>query len=166
MVDVKARLIRPGFWTDVDLAAMPAETRLFYVGLWMSADDAGYVSWDVDRIGAEMYPFRSIGWRRRQMPLMLDALTPQHVSILECGQHIVIPNLEKYQHAPRPSYQHRDQHQKCRHHVQARATTCDHVLARPKGKERKEEKEEKGDTAASGAASPFRDRMAAIGLKR
>ena len=163
---MKARLIRPGFWTDADLSSMPAETRLFYVGLWMSADDAGYVAWDVDRIGAELYPFRSMSWRRRQMPLMLEALTPQHVRILTCERHLVIPNLEKYQHAPRPSYQHRSEHERCARHVLARASTDEHVPARPKGKERKEEKEEKGDTAASGAASPFRDRMAAAGVRR
>jgi hypothetical protein len=60
---VRVRLIRPAYWTDTDLhTRLTADQREFYVGLWMLADDDGYVSWDVDRVGAELYPYRPLRW--------------------------------------------------------------------------------------------------------
>ena len=60
-------MIRPAYWTDADLhTRLTAEQREFYIGLWMEADDAGFIAWDVDRIGADLYPFRPLAWRRER----------------------------------------------------------------------------------------------------
>lgn len=41
------RLIKTGFWTDADIIkALPPEGRLFFVGLWVIADDSGCVEDD------------------------------------------------------------------------------------------------------------------------
>ena len=61
-------MIRPSYWTDDDLhCRLTADIREFYIGLWMLSDDAGYIAWDAERVGAELYPYRSPGWRRRKL---------------------------------------------------------------------------------------------------
>jgi hypothetical protein len=110
---MRVRMIRPAYWTDADLhTRLTAEQREFYIGLWMLADDGGYVSWDVERVGAELYPYRSPAWRRTRLPLWVTALAA-HVRILECGRHLVVPNLPKYQNPPKPSYPNRRAHEAC-----------------------------------------------------
>lgn len=107
-------MIRPAYWTDADLhIRLSATVREFYIGLWMLADDAGYVAWDVTRVGAELYPFRPQTWRTRQLPKMLAQLGPRHARLLDCGQHVVVPNLAKFQAPPRPSYPVQRAHDAC-----------------------------------------------------
>jgi hypothetical protein len=108
---VRVRLIRPAYWTDTDLhTRLTADQREFYVGLWMLADDDGYVSWDVDRVGAELYPYRPLRWRRKNVPAWLEVIGPAHARLLECGRHVLVPNLPKYQSPPRPSSQVKREH--------------------------------------------------------
>jgi len=106
-------MIRPAYWTDADLhTRLNAAQREFYIGLWMEADDAGFVAYDVDRLGADLYPYRSLSWRRLQLPKWVVALDP-HVEVLECGLHLLIPSLHRHQAPPKPSYQHQRAHQRC-----------------------------------------------------
>jgi hypothetical protein len=106
-------MIRPGYWTDADLhTRLSAEVREFYIGLWMEADDAGFVDWDPIRVGADLYPYRGLAWRSKNIPRWVEALGP-HVRILDCGKHLVVPNLEKHQSPPRPSYPNKRAHEKC-----------------------------------------------------
>lgn len=110
---MRVRMIRPAYWTDADLhTRLSADCREFYIGLWMEADDAGFVSWDIDRIGADLYPFKPLPWRRRRLPEWLTLLAP-HAQLLDCGRHVLIPALRKYQAPPKPSYQHRTAHENC-----------------------------------------------------
>lgn len=112
---MRVRLIRPAYWTDADLhTRLSADAREFYIGLWMEADDAGYVSWDLDRIGADLYPYRPLGWRRRSLAKWIEGLAINgHIRVLECGAHAVIPNLPKYQSPPKPSFQNQRAHDSC-----------------------------------------------------
>ena len=104
-------MIRPGYWTDADLhCRLNADVREFYIGLWMEADDAGYVDWDPVRLGADLYPFRGLAWRTRNIPRWVDSLG-SHVVVLDCGRHLVIPNLTKHQSVPRPSYPNKRDHE-------------------------------------------------------
>lgn len=106
-------MIRPAYWTDADLhTRLTAEQREFYIGLWMLADDAGYVAWDIDRVGAELYPYKTPAWRARRLPEWISTLEP-HVRTLECGKHVVIPNLTKHQSPPKPSFQVQKAHDAC-----------------------------------------------------
>jgi hypothetical protein len=108
-------MIRPAYWTDSDLhTRLTAECREFYIGLWMEADDAGYVAWDVDRIGADLYPYRTLAWRRARIERWMEQLAVNgHVVALGCGRHVAIPNLSKHQAPPKPSYQHQKAHATC-----------------------------------------------------
>ena len=110
---MRVRMIRPAYWTDADLhTRLTAEQREFYIGLWMEADDAGFVAWDVDRIGADLYPFRPLAWRRDRLPKWLEILDG-HAVLLECGQHVLIPSLSRHQSPPKPSYQNKRAHETC-----------------------------------------------------
>lgn len=112
-------MIRPAYWTDADLhTRLTAEQREFYVGLWMLADDAGFVAWDLHRVGAELYPYRSPAWREKRLGAWLELLGVEHARLLDCGAHVQIPNLPKYQNPPRPSNQTERQHMSsCGRHV-------------------------------------------------
>ena len=62
----RIRQIKPSWFLDKDLRrGTTADAREFYIGLWMLADDAGYLEWDPERIGAELYPFDPIAKRER-----------------------------------------------------------------------------------------------------
>ena len=52
---MRIRQVKPAFWTDARIAALPAPARLFYIGLWMVADDAGWLRWDPSQIANELY---------------------------------------------------------------------------------------------------------------
>jgi hypothetical protein len=114
-MSLRVRLIRPAYWTDADLhTRLSADAREFYIGLWMEADDAGYIAWDLDRLGADLYPYRPLGWRRRCLAKWIEGLSINgHVRVLECGAHAVIPNLTKYQSPPKPSFPNRRAHEAC-----------------------------------------------------
>lgn len=106
-------MIRPAYWTNANLhTRLTADQREFYIGLWMLSDDAGIVDYDVDRIGAELYPYRSHGWRTKHVPAFVEALG-EHVAIMECGRHLVIPSLSKHQSPPKPSFPNKKAHEVC-----------------------------------------------------
>jgi hypothetical protein len=116
-------MIRPSYWTDADLhTRLTAEQREFYIGLWMLADDAGIVDFDVDRIGAELYPYRPHRWRTSHIPRWIECLGG-HVQIMDCGRHLIIPSLKKHQSPPRPSYPNQRAHDACLRQMAASATS-------------------------------------------
>jgi hypothetical protein len=122
---MRVRLIRPSYWTDSDLhIRLTADQREFYIGLWMLADDAGYIAWDLDRVGAELYPYRSPSWRRTHLPKWLATLST-HVRVLACGKHVVIPSLPRHQSPPKPSYQNQRSHDRCVYQVVPEGATGD-----------------------------------------
>lgn len=151
---VRVRMIRPGYWTDADLQTrLTADVREFYIGCWMEADDDGFLAWDTDRIGADLYPFRSLSWRRAHIAKWAELLAvADHLRILDCGKHAMVPNLPKYQACPRPSSQHRKAHDACVRTLTPRGATGDHLGPRgtstgseEKGSELKRTRDARGD---------------------
>jgi hypothetical protein len=130
-------MIRPAYWTDADLHTnLTADQREFYIGLWMLADDAGYDAWDPERVGAELYPYRSPGWRRNHLPKWIELLGA-HVQVLDCSRHLLVPNLSKYNSPPKPSYPNRKAHEACMVSLVApHGTTGDHGAPAQEGKGR------------------------------
>jgi hypothetical protein len=155
-------MIRPAYWTDADLhTRLSAEVREFYVGCWMQSDDAGYIAWDVDRVGADLYPYRGLAWRRAHLPKWMDLLAVnRHVVILDCGKHALVPNLARYQACPKPSYQNQRAHDACMRHMAPRGATGDPVVPAQEGKGR----ERKG-RGLNGGADGAKDGTTTDGLK-
>lgn len=62
---MRIRQVKPSFWVDKTMAGLPEGTRLAYIGLWMLADDEGFIDWDVEQAAAELYPFEAVKRRER-----------------------------------------------------------------------------------------------------
>ncbi len=94
---MRIRQVRPEFWTDETLAALPDPVRLFYIGLWNVADDAGWMEWRVPRIGAVLYPYRNAASRERSIASWSKALEAAgRLIIHDCGC-AEIPTLSRHQ---------------------------------------------------------------------
>ena len=123
---MRIRQIKPGWWLDKELRrGLSADAREFFIGLWMLADDAGWLQWDVTRIAAELYPFgvdcegglfASDPIEARESAVstwtaQLVALPGRaHLVILDCG-HAQVPNLAQHQRVGgRPVFTVRDAH--------------------------------------------------------
>lgn len=95
---MRIRQVKPAFWTDARVAALPAPARLFYIGLWMQADDAGWLRWDASQIANELYGYESRRKRERDVETFLAMLvTAERVVVHPCG-HVEIPKLTVHQH--------------------------------------------------------------------
>lgn len=94
---MRIRQVRPEFWSDEIVAALPDGARLFYIGLWNVADDAGWLEWRPSRIGALLYPYESARRRESNITAWALRLTDKaRLVIHECGC-AVIPTLPKHQ---------------------------------------------------------------------
>jgi hypothetical protein len=109
---VRIRQVRPEFFTDHVMGALPADVRLTYIGLWCVADDAGWMTWDVDQIAAQLYPYESIRSRTRRVERACEALRDAgRLVIHECGC-AVVPKLSEHQKiGGTKSFTSRDKHE-------------------------------------------------------
>lgn len=95
---MRIRQVKPAFWSDAVIAALPAPARLFYIGLWMVADDAGWLRWDPSQIANELYGYESRKRRERDVETYLALLVKvNRVVVHDCG-HVEIPKLTTHQH--------------------------------------------------------------------
>jgi hypothetical protein len=94
---VRIRSVKPDFWRDRLMAELPAEGRLFYIGLWMEADDAGWLRWQPDEIAADLYPYRAIRTRERHAREWGARLVDMGRLVLHPCGHGFIPKLTKHQ---------------------------------------------------------------------
>lgn len=56
----RARTIKPSFFKNEELAELPMEARLLFIGLWTLADAEGKLEWRPKRIKAEIFPYDDI----------------------------------------------------------------------------------------------------------
>lgn len=108
---MRIRSVRPDFWQDDTLGHLSDAARLFYIGLWCVADDAGWLEWKPAQIGAALYPYRNAAARVRSIEGWGETLVDAgRVVRYPCGcAHI--PTLPKHQRTGgNPSYQYRDKH--------------------------------------------------------
>lgn len=98
----RIRQIKPSWFLDKELRrGTTAEAREFYIGLWMLADDAGFLAWDVERIAAELYPYDAVAARERNVEKWaagletLDTASP-HLIVWTCG-HARVPKMPGHQ---------------------------------------------------------------------
>lgn len=113
---MRIRQIKPDYWLDKTLQRrLTAEQREVYVGLWMLADDAGWLVWDVETIAAQLRPYDAPARRERLVTSAAERLRtidPQdpHLLVLDCG-HARVPKLVRHQRfGGRPVFTVRDAH--------------------------------------------------------
>lgn len=90
--------MKPAFWSDAKVAELPEATRLFYIGLWMIADDAGWLRWEPSEVARDLYGYEGRARRERRTAAMFDQLvTAKRVVLHPCG-HAEVPKLSAHQH--------------------------------------------------------------------
>src|SRR5690349_12007661 len=95
---VRIRQIKPEFWKDARMAEPSEGARLFYVGTWQMADDAGWLRWDMANIAAELYPFEGRASRERRVARHSEALARLgRLHLHDCG-HANVPKMAAHQH--------------------------------------------------------------------
>lgn len=116
---MRIRQIRPEFFTDPVTGRLPPAVQMTYVGLWLVADDDGWIDFDVAQIGAQLYPYKSVHARESLLLKGAAALAAVgRLAVMECGC-ARIPTLATHQRiGGNKSYTARDKHQQ--HAVQTR----------------------------------------------
>jgi hypothetical protein len=100
---MRIRQVKPEFFRDKDMAALPSRTRLTYIGLWCLADDAGWFSVDYIEIARELYGFDGVKVRERWVLEDLDALQAGGQIEIEPCAHALIPTLVEHQRFSAPN---------------------------------------------------------------
>lgn len=94
---MRIRQVKPAFWSDKVMAGLTRSARLTYIGLWMLADDAGWIQWDAEQAGAELFPYESVKRREKELAADLDLLVATcRVVRHDCGC-IEVPHLSEHQ---------------------------------------------------------------------
>jgi hypothetical protein len=79
------------------MAALSPAVRLFYIGLWNVADDAGWMEWRPSRIGAVLFPYAAPKRRERDIEAWAETLSAAGRLVIHpcgCAQ---VPTLAKHQ---------------------------------------------------------------------
>ena len=156
--DVRIRQLRPEFFTDPVTAHLPADVQMTYIGLWCVADDAGWLAWDIDQVGALLYPYLSIRVRTARVTKAGEALVAAgRLRLYPCScAHI--PTLETHQKiGGNKAFPARD-----RHRVHTRMDESDRNVTLSNGRV--------GNVIAGardpdGAAPALGDKLVALGMK-
>lgn len=115
---MRTRLIRPTFWADATVAALPVAARLTLIGLWGMSDDDGYFEWKPSEIAAELYRYAPPKARVKAVEdhlalLVVPAKGEDNAIVvaLECGRHGRIPSMPKHRiQSGRHTFGTREQH--------------------------------------------------------
>jgi hypothetical protein len=54
---MRSRNIKPGFFQNAELAELPFESRLLFIGLWCYADREGRFKWEPRKIRGVIFPY-------------------------------------------------------------------------------------------------------------
>lgn len=90
--------MKPAFWSDAKVAELSERTRLFYIGLWMIADDAGWFRWDASEVARDLYGYESRSTREKRASRMFEELIEAKRVILHPCGHALIPRMADHQH--------------------------------------------------------------------
>jgi hypothetical protein len=89
--------VRPEFWSDPVVARLSPDAKLTYIGLWCVADDAGWLAFDLDAIGALLSPYESVRVRTRRLERSCEALVEAGRVVLHPCGCALIPKLTEHQ---------------------------------------------------------------------
>lgn len=100
----KIRTIKPAFWEDEKIAALPFEARLLYIGTWNYADDIGVLRGSCTFLRTHIFPYDDITVAdvRQWVSLLIRAGFLASVSY-EDEDYLVILRFNKHQNINRPS---------------------------------------------------------------
>ena len=100
----RIRQIKPAFFKDPDMADLSPSVRLFYIGLWTLADDAGYYRWDVAEVGVELYGFDPRHRREAHaIEYRDDLVKARRIEVFPDCPHLFIPTFTEHQRFAGPT---------------------------------------------------------------
>lgn len=107
---MRGRYLMREYWSDSDLfLRLEAHERELYQGLWMLADDAGWLPRDVPAIAAALYRYEDRTPREKSVTAALGKLRDLgKVESFRCC--LYLPAVARYPRAGRKSNEHRDAH--------------------------------------------------------
>lgn len=100
---MRIRQIKPAFWTDSKIGRLPVDARLFTIGTWLLADDAGWLEWNVPEIGAALYPYDPAPERESRIQDMGTALVDLGLLVVYTCGHAHVPHLVEHQRLAGPT---------------------------------------------------------------
>lgn len=111
-LSMRGRYLMREYFADSDLfRKLDATEREVMVGLWMLADDAGFLPRDIPAIAAAIYRYDAPEARESRIRAAIDRLKAiGKAESLRCC--LRMPSVEAYPRAGTKSYEHRDQHRK------------------------------------------------------
>ena len=91
----RARMLKPGFFLNDELAALKPHTRLLFAGLWLIADREGRLEDNAAKIRAQVFPYESVSVG----PMLTALVTAGFIVKYEAGgrRYIAIANFSKHQ---------------------------------------------------------------------
>ncbi len=92
----RIRTIKPEFWTDGAMIALPYETRLFYVGMWNFACDRGHLSDDPFGLKLKILPADAVDGAVLVQQLV-DAGRVERLVMPDNRSYLVIPRFGDHQ---------------------------------------------------------------------
>ena len=109
---MRGRYLMREYWSDSDLfLRLSAEERELYQGLWMLADDAGWMPWDVAAIASNIYRYLDRAPREAKVRASVTKL----VKIGKVERHkccLFLPAVARYPRAGKKSTDHQAEHRK------------------------------------------------------
>ena len=104
---LRGRYLMREYWSDSSLfMKLDAAERELYIGLWMLADDKGWLSRDVTAIAASLYRYEDSGLREGRVRAGLRHLGRLgKVESYRCG-HLHLPAVERYPRAGNKTFEH------------------------------------------------------------
>jgi hypothetical protein len=108
---MRGRYLMREYWSDSDLfLRLSAEERELYVGLWMLADDCGYLPRDVPAIAAALFRYEDRAPRETRVRAGLDRLrTLGKLHSYPC-RCLFLGAVARYPRAGKKATDHRDEH--------------------------------------------------------
>ena len=109
---LRGRYLMREYWSDSDLfLRLTAEERELYVGLWMLADDAGYLPRDVPAIAGHLFRYVDRAPREKRVREGLDRL--RELGKLESFRCcLLLPAVARYPRAGKKSLEHAEEHRR------------------------------------------------------
>lgn len=109
---MRGRYLMREYWSDSDLfLRLDAGQREIYVGLWMLADDEGWLPRDVPAIAAALYRYEDREPREARIRRGLERLKAlEKLESHRCGC-LFLPAVSRYPRAGKKSVEHRQHHQ-------------------------------------------------------
>lgn len=96
---MRARLLKPGFFTNEDLAQLPVRARLLFAGLWGLADREGRLEDRPERIKAAIFPYERVRIEPLIAALTRAGFVKRYTAVYT--RCLALPTFAKNQH-PHP----------------------------------------------------------------